>query len=168
MISVDQSVILVGMPGAGKSTLGIMLAKELTKDFVDTDVLIQLREGKSLQDIIDQSDHLHLRQLEEQTLLETALTNHVIATGGSVVYSDRGMQHLKKFGPVIFLDVPLEELKQRIHNFDTRGIAMEPGQSFQNLFDERRALYLKYADRVVDCAGKNQEAVLNLLLEQLR
>ena len=167
MIDSDKSIILVGMPGAGKSTLGILLAKELAKDFVDTDVLIQLREGKCLQTILDERDYLNLRDIEEQVLLSTHLPNHVIATGGSAVYSEAGMLHLKKYGPVIFLDVALDELKQRIHNYETRGIAMHPGQSFQNLFDERRTLYLKYADNVIDCQGKSQEALLNQIAEIL-
>lgn len=155
------------MPGAGKSTLGILLAKELAKDFVDTDVLIQLKEGKCLQTILDERDYLNLRDIEEQVLLNTHLTNHVIATGGSAVYSEAGMLHLKKYGPVIFLDVALDELKQRIHNYETRGIAMHPGQSFQDLFDERRTLYLKYADIVIDCQGKNQDELLNQIAASL-
>jgi len=167
MIDSDKSIILVGMPGAGKSTLGILLAKELAKDFVDTDVLIQLREGKCLQTILDERDYLNLRDIEEQVLLSTHLPNHVIATGGSAVYSEAGMLHLKKYGPVIFLDVDLDELKKRIHNYETRGIAMHPGQSFQSLFDERRTLYLKYADNVIDCQGKSQDVLLNQIAEIL-
>lgn len=167
MIDGEKSIILVGMPGAGKSTLGILLAKELAKDFVDTDVLIQLKEGKCLQTILDERDYLNLRDIEEQVLLNTHLTNHVIATGGSAVYSEAGMLHLKKYGPVIFLDVALDELKQRIHNYETRGIAMHPGQSFQDLFDERRTLYLKYADIVIDCQGKNQDELLNQIAASL-
>src|SRR5690606_24715443 len=89
-------IILVGMPGAGKSTLGLLLAKEMTRDFVDTDVHIQVRANQSLQSIVDNSGYLTLRQLEEEALLDLDLDNHVIATGGSVVYSEAGMAHLKK------------------------------------------------------------------------
>ena len=162
-----QSVILIGMPGAGKSTIGVMLAKELAKDFIDTDVLIQVREGKTLQDIMDASDYLNLRRIEEEVLLETDLPNHVIATGGSVVYGDAGMQHLKKYGPLVFLNVSLAELRRRIHNYESRGIARRPDQSFQDVFDERNALYRRYADIVVDCDGRDQGQVIADVQEAL-
>jgi len=161
-----RSVVLLGMPGAGKSTSGVQLAKELALDFVDTDVLIQVREGRSLQSILDATDYLNLRRIEEQVLLETNLTQHVIATGGSAVYSEAGMKHLRSFGPAVFLDVDLNELKRRIHNHESRGIAMQPGQSFAELFAERRSLYLRYADLILNCNGKDQQAVLAELVEQ--
>ena len=145
------SLILVGMPGAGKSTVGLLLAKELAMDFVDTDILIQLREGKTLQDIIDSSGYMVLRQIEEEVLLATDYPQHVIATGGSAVYSQAAMNHLRQFGRVVFLDVPLELLRQRIHNYDTRGIARRPEQSLLELFAERRALYQQVADILIDC-----------------
>lgn len=162
-----QSVILIGMPGAGKSTIGVLLAKELAKDFIDTDVLIQVREGKTLQDIMDESDYLNLRRIEEEVLLETHLPNHVIATGGSVVYGDVGMQHLKTYGPVVFLSVSLAELTRRIHNYESRGIARRPDQSFQEVFDERNALYRHYADIVVECDGLSMGQVLEQVQDQL-
>ncbi|ACE84752.1 shikimate kinase [Cellvibrio japonicus] len=145
-----NSLILVGMPGAGKSTIGLLLAKHLAKDFVDTDLLIQLRAGKTLDDILREQGYLKLRALEEEVLLATDYPNHVIATGGSAVYSDKGMQHLKQFGPVVFLDVTQAELEQRIHNMETRGIAKHPSQSFSDLFLERRDLYMRYADVIID------------------
>lgn len=162
-----QSIILIGMPGAGKSTIGVMLAKELAKDFIDTDVLIQVREGKTLQDIMDESDYLNLRRIEEEVLLETDLPNHVIATGGSVVYGDAGMQHMKRYGPVVFLNVSLAELTRRIHNYESRGIARRPDQSFQDVFDERVRLYRHYADIVVDCDGRDQAQVIDAILQAL-
>lgn len=147
----SNSLILVGMPGAGKSTVGLLLAKELAMDFVDTDILIQSREKKTLQDILDSEGYLALRRIEEEVLLATNYPSHVIATGGSAVYSQAAMNHLKQFGRVVFLDVPLEILKERIHNYDTRGIARRPGQSLLELFAERRALYLQVADILIDC-----------------
>lgn len=162
-----QSVVLVGMPGAGKSTLGVLLAKETARDFVDTDVLIQVREGKTLQDILDESDYLNLRRIEEQALLSVDLTHHVIATGGSAVYSDKGMAKLKTLGPVVFLQVELDELRRRIHNYDNRGIARRPDQSFEDLFAERDALYRRYADIVVDCNAKKPEDIIADLLTLL-
>lgn len=161
------SVILIGMPGAGKSTLGILLAKETARDFVDTDVLIQLREGKTLQDILEESDYLNLRHIEEEVLLSVDLAHHVIATGGSAVYGHEGMQKLKTLGPVVYLQADLDELRRRIHNFDTRGIARRPEQSLEDVFIEREALYKQYADIVIDCNNKNQEQIIQELLVKL-
>ncbi|WP_347332488.1 shikimate kinase [Marinimicrobium locisalis] len=161
---VGNSLVLVGMPGAGKSTVGLLLAKELVKAFVDTDILIQTREGKTLQDIVHDHGFQHLREREEEVLLECQYLNHVIATGGSVVYSERGMNHLKRSGRVVFLDVPLEELERRVQNFSSRGIACPPGQSLADVFEERRALYQRYADIVVDCGRKNQDQVVSEII----
>jgi shikimate kinase len=155
------------MPGAGKSTLGVQLAKETARDFVDTDVAIQLREEKTLQAIIDESDYLKLRRIEEEVLLSLNISNHVIATGGSAVYSERGMLKLKTLGPVIFLDVKLDELRRRIDNYDHRGIARRPDQSFEDLYEERSALYKKYADIVIDCGEKNQQVLLRELVGKI-
>ncbi|WP_226664821.1 shikimate kinase [Microbulbifer aggregans] len=154
------SVVLIGMPGAGKSTLGVLLAKELAKDFVDTDVLIQLREDKTLQEIMNESDYLNLRRIEGEVIAEANLPNHVIATGGSAVYSEEGMHNLLSFGPAVFLNCSADELRRRIHNYESRGIAKAPGQSFEALFEERQALYRRYADIVVDCDGLSLEQVL--------
>ncbi len=161
------SVILVGMPGAGKSTLGVMLAKELAKDFVDTDLLIQLRAGQTLQAVLDQQGYQALRDLEEETLLQCNFTNHIVATGGSAVYSEKGMAHLKSYGTVVYLDVALGELNRRISNYETRGIARRPDQSFEDLFAERKALYERYADIVVDCNGLDQTQALSFVIESL-
>jgi len=162
--NVGNSLILVGMPGAGKSTIGLLLAKELVKEFIDTDLLIQLREGKSLQDVIRDQGYQHLREIEEQVLLATDYRNHVIATGGSVVYSDAGMQHLKHSGRIVFLDVPLAELERRVHNYASRGIACPPEQTLQDLYKERRALYQRYADITIDCRGKNQDELVSEII----
>ncbi|WP_331343863.1 shikimate kinase [Cellvibrio sp. UBA7661] len=156
-----QSVILIGMPGAGKSTLGLLLAKSLAKDFVDTDLLIQLEHRKTLQDILNEQGHLALREAEEKVLLTAQYPNHIIATGGSAVYSSAAMQHLKHFGPIIFLDTPLNILEDRIHNMDTRGIARPANQSFADVYAERRPLYLKYADIVIDCHNKSLEQLID-------
>lgn len=162
--SYNTSLILVGMPGAGKSTIGLLLAKELAKNFVDTDLLIQLRENKTLQDIIEQQDYLALRRIEEEVLLGMTYPNHVVATGGSAIYSAPGMNHLKTYGRVIFLEVPLDELIRRIDNFGSRGIARGPGQSFADLFAERRALYQKYADITIHCADKSQALIVQEII----
>lgn len=161
-----QSLILIGMPGAGKSTIGLLLAKHLAKDFVDTDLLIQLEHRKSLQDILNEQGYLALRDHEEKILLNTHYPNHVVATGGSAIYSARAMDNLKKMGPVIFLDVAIHELEQRISNMNTRGIARAPQQTFAELYAERRPLYLHYADIVIDCNGKNQDQLVEEVICQ--
>lgn len=162
-----NSIILVGMPGAGKSTLGVLLAKELGLDFLDTDVSIQVHEGRSLQDIMDAEGYMKLREIEETVLLKTDASGKVISTGGSAVYSDAGMRHLKEQGTVIFLDVTLDELRKRIHNFDTRGIARRPDQSFNELFEERCALYNKYSDIRIDCNGFTPAEILDMIQAEL-
>lgn len=163
-----QSVILIGMPGAGKSTLGILLAKELGLDFLDTDVAIQVKEQQALQDILEERGYLELRAVEEAVLLETDCHQKVIATGGSAVYSDKGMAYLKSCGPVVYLEVPLEELRRRIHNYETRGIARRPDQSFAELFDERAALYRKYADIIVTCDNHGPGEVIEQVMKALK
>jgi shikimate kinase len=160
----STSLILIGMPGAGKSTIGVLLAKALAKDFVDTDVLIQLEQSETLQDIVDTQGYLKLREIEEQTLLNTHYPNHIIATGGSAVYSERAMQHLRHFGQIVFLDVPLAELTERIKDFDTRGLARNPEQSLIELYDERRVLYQRYANITIACSGKNQAQILTEII----
>ncbi len=156
----STSLILIGMPGAGKSTLGVILAKALAKDFIDTDVLIQLHHNKTLQDIVDTEGYLRLREIEEQVLLKANYPNHIIATGGSAVYSDKAMHHLRHFGQIVFLDTPLAELTARIKDFDTRGLARKPNQSLAELYNERRALYQEYANITIECGGKTQDEIL--------
>lgn len=158
-----KNIVLIGMPGAGKSTIGVILAKNLAKGFIDTDVLIQIREQKTLQDILDENDYLHLRQIEEDVLMSVNLQHHIIATGGSAVYSAKAMEFLKQNGTVVYLDVSLDELRKRIKNFDTRGIAKAENQSFEEMMEERTRLYRKYADITIDCEQKNMETVCDMI-----
>ncbi len=164
---VKQNIILIGMPGAGKSTLGVLLAKECAKGFVDTDVLIQVEQGKTLQEILDQQGYIALREIEEQVLLSHQFSNHVIATGGSAVYSEAGMQHLKTDGIAVFLHVGIDQLRRRISNYETRGIAKRPDQSFDELFIERQQLYLKYADIAVDCDNDSPAQLVIKILQKV-
>jgi len=159
-----SSVVLIGMPGAGKSTVGILLAKEMGLDLVDTDISIQVREGKTLQQITDQSGYLTLRDIEEQVLLAEKIIGKVVSTGGSAVYSEAGMTHLAQDSVVVFLDVPLAALEARISNFSSRGIARHPGQSFDDLFAERSVLYHRYANICVDCSTLSIDEVLQKTL----
>lgn len=162
-----NNIVLIGMPGAGKSTNGLLLAKALGKNFVDTDVLIQVREGKTLQQILDNSDYLKLRQIEESALIQIDLNNTVIATGGSAVYSTTGMATLKQNGIIVYLDTPLKTLKQRINDYETRGIAKHPRQSFDDLFSERCKLYNQYADLTVHCDQQSPEDIVKCILKLL-
>ena len=162
-----NNIVLIGMPGAGKSTNGLLLAKALGKDFVDTDVLIQVREGKTLQQIMDSSDYQQLRLIEESVLQDIDVQNTVIATGGSAVYSTEGMTQLQKNGVIIYLETPLKILEQRIHDYETRGIAKHPEQSFEDLFIERSKLYNQYADLCIHCDQQLPEAVVNQIIQIL-
>ncbi|MET0356391.1 MAG: shikimate kinase [Cellvibrio sp.] len=160
----NKSLILIGMPGAGKSTLGILLAKSLAKDFVDTDLLIQLQHHTTLQDIVNTQGYLALRDIEEQVILGTHYPNHIIATGGSVVYSAKAMQHLQQYGHIIFLDVSLKELTARVNDIETRGLARKPNQSFEELYNERRTLYQQYSTITIDCNGKSHGQILEEII----
>ena len=162
-----SNVVLIGMPGAGKSTVGVILAKHTSRDYVDTDVLIQTSERRPLQDIVDADGHMALRGIEERILLSLDLTNYVIATGGSAAYSASAMHHLKENGVVVFLHVPFDEIRERVRDFATRGIARAPNQSFADLFEERYVLYRKYADLTVACQGLTQEEVSETIRRKL-
>ncbi|MBW6512626.1 MAG: shikimate kinase [Desulfuromonadaceae bacterium] len=155
-----SNLALIGMPGAGKSTVGIILAKTLAKGFVDTDILIQQNCGRSLQAILDSAGYGALRRAEEEEILRLNVIDHVIATGGSAVYSATAMTHLATASTIIFLQVDFDEIVRRIHNFDTRGIARSATQSFRELYAERQILYRRYAQLTIDCAGLNQEAIV--------
>jgi shikimate kinase len=168
MTRTPSNLVLIGMPGAGKSTVGVILAKKTSRDFVDTDVLIQTSQQRTLQDIVDRDGYTALRRVEEDVLLGLSVHNHVIATGGSAAYSDPAMAHLKSDGVTIFLEVDLATLKSRVLDFSMRGLAKRPDQSFAELFAERAALYTRHADITVNCAGLTQEAVCERIIEEVK
>jgi shikimate kinase len=163
-----SNIVLIGMPGAGKSTVGVILAKLTSRDFMDTDVLIQISQGRLLQTIVDAEGYLALRRIEEDILLGLHCYHHVIATGGSAVYSSVAMEHLKSNGIVVFLDVDLSTLESRVRDFDTRGLAKRPDQSLSELFEERIILYRKYADVTIDCANLSQEEVCAQIIKRVK
>ena len=162
------NIILIGMPGSGKSTVGALLARETGKAFVDTDRLIELQTGRTLQAIVDQNGYLDLRRVEERVILDLDCRNMVIATGGSAVYSRAAMDHLRADGVVILLKVGLDALKKRVQDYDRRGLAKRPEQSLDDLFAERSALYNAYADIMIDCDGLAETAVCTRILDALR
>jgi shikimate kinase len=152
-----NNIVLIGMPGAGKSTVGVLLAKHAALDFVDTDVLIQTAQQRTLQAIVDTDGQSALRKIEEAVLLSLTRQQCVIATGGSAVYSEQAMKHLKASGVVVFLDVDLVTLESRVKDFSERGLAKDPNQTFAQLFAERLPLYKKYADITIKSVGQSPE-----------
>lgn len=163
-----DNLVLIGMPGAGKSTVGVLLAKALGMDFVDTDLEIQRIHGRLLQQIIDEDGIESFLKAEEQAVLQGSYSHAVVATGGSVVLSSEAMDHLKKHACVIYLKVALEALQRRISNMATRGIAMSRSQTLKDVYDERVPLYEKYADIIIDCADKDAEGVVESILKALK
>ncbi len=141
-----RNVILIGMPASGKSTLGELLAKHLGMTFLDTDDLIRQREGRSLQDILDQDGMEGFLQQEEDAVLSLRTENAVVATGGSVVYSSRAMEHLKARGICVYLQLPLAAIQARLLDLDSRGVAIAQDQSLTELYRERVPLYETWAD----------------------
>lgn len=163
-----MNIILIGMPGCGKSTIGVLLAKALMLDFVDTDLLIQKKYSKTLSEIIDSEGLEAFKQKENEVLSEIHFENSLIATGGSAVYSESGMKNLKKDATVVYLKLSPDEIKSRIKNIKTRGIVMESGVTIASLYKERAPLYEKYADYVLDCAGLDVEGCVSALSELFR
>lgn len=169
MIAKDgPHIVLIGMPGSGKSTVGIILAKLTGRDFVDTDLLIQTAHGRTLQDIVDRDGYRELRRIEEEVLLKLDPRNQVIATGGSAVYSEAAIRHVASQGVVVFLHVDLATLRARVRDYDTRGLAKRPEQSLDDLFAERLTLYRKYAEVTIDCIGLTHEEVCARIIAALQ
>lgn len=155
-----NNIILIGMPGAGKSTVGVILAKTIGMNFIDTDLIIQERYNTLLQDMINNEGIDSFLRKEEESILSLECNNSVIATGGSVVYSPVSMEHLKKLGKIIYLKLTCEEVVSRINNIKTRGIVIEKGQQLSDVFVQRTPLYEKYCDIIVNCSGVDIESIV--------
>ena len=160
-----MNIVLIGMPGCGKSTIGVLLAKALMLDFVDTDLLIQKKYSKTLSEIINSEGLKAFKEKENEVLSELCFENSLIATGGSAVYSESGMENLKKCATVVYLKLSPAEIKSRIKNIKTRGIVMGKGVTIDLLYRERAPLYEKYADFVLDCEGLSVEECVNAIVE---
>lgn len=149
----QSNIVLIGMPGCGKSTVGIVLAKMCGKKFLDTDLVIQERENCLLQEIIDKKGLDSFFEAEEQALLSVNVQNSVIATGGSAVFSQKGMEHLKKNALCVYIDLPVDILEKRLSNLSTRGVAGADTMTVAQIYGQRAPLYKKYADIVCDFSG---------------
>ncbi len=162
-----KNIVLVGMPGCGKSTCGVLLAKLMLMSFVDTDLIIQQKSGALLQDIINNYGIEEFAKREEEVLSSLEEKNSVISTGGSAVYSEKAMHHLKREGIVVYIKTSLDTIKSRITNFSTRGILIKKGNSLEDLFKERTPLYEKYADITVECNNENAIENVYKIIEAL-
>ena len=162
-----KNIVLIGMPGAGKSTVGVILAKSLLFDFCDTDLSVQKETGESLCDTISKIGVDEFIRLEETVICKQELVNSVVATGGSAVYGGEAMAKLKENGIIVYLKVSPEELQGRIKNIHTRGIAMKEGTTIKSLYEERAPLYERYADITIECDGRTAEECVDLIVNNL-
>jgi shikimate kinase len=160
-----KNVILVGMPACGKSTIGVVLAKTMNKGFVDTDLLIQQKEGRTLQDIINENGNEYFHHVEESVLLDVNVRNFVIATGGSAIYFDRAMEYLKEHGRIVYIKVSLETILERLNNIKTRGVTLGAGQTLEDLYNQRVPLYEKHADIVIEAEDLHIEEIVEKIIE---
>lgn len=147
----QKNIVLIGMPGAGKSTVGVVLAKKLGYAFLDSDLVIQSREGKLLHEIIEAHGVEQFWSIEEEANLSINAVRNVIATGGSVIYGGRAMEHLGQGGVIVYLKLSCEEIARRLGDLNERGVTLRKGQNLQMLYEERIPLYEKYADITVAC-----------------
>lgn len=162
------NITLIGMPGVGKSTMGVILAKELGYSFIDSDLLIQNQEKKLLSQILDEVGTDGFLKIEDQVNASIKAERSVIATGGSVVYGEHAMRHLKEISTVVYLKLPYELLQKRLGNLHNRGVVLKDGQTLEDIFRERTVLYEKYADLVVDETGLDIEGTLRQVEKLLK
>ena len=162
-----ENIVLIGMPGVGKSTLGVVLAKELGFQFVDADLLVQERENRLLKEIIAEEGVEGFLKIENDVNASIRAEKTVIATGGSVIYGSDAMEHLKEIGTVVYLKLDYETLDSRLGNLKGRGVVLKDDQTLKDLYDERIPLYEKYADVIVDEGGLDLEQTLTQVLKQI-
>ncbi|QOV19446.1 shikimate kinase [Blautia liquoris] len=160
-----KNIVLIGMPGVGKSTVGVILAKELGYNFVDSDLIIQTNEKRLLSEIIEQEGIDGFLKIENQVNASLCVQKAVIATGGSVVYGYEAMEHLKKIGNIIYLKLSYQELEKRLDNLEGRGVVVKSGQTLRNIYDERTPIYEKYANHIIDEENLDIEKTLQKIVE---
>ncbi len=159
-----SNIVLIGMPGCGKSTCGVLAAKALLKNFFDTDLLIQNNENSTLQNILDEKGIEYFKKAEEDAIVSLNIRGTVIATGGSVVYSEKAMEHLKEIGKVIYLHLSYETMEKRINNITTRGVVLGKNRTLKDMYNERLSLYNKYADEIVYCDNLTVEETVEKIV----
>ena len=162
-----KNVILIGMPGCGKSTIGVVLAKVLGYEFTDSDLLIQRREGKLLREIIAEQGEDGFLQEEDAVNASLTTEHHVIATGGSVVYCENAMKHLQEIGTIVYLKLSYATICHRLGNIRRRGVVLKDGQTLKDLYDERIPLYEQYADLIIDAEGHDVESLMEEVAKTL-
>ena len=162
-----DNIVLIGMPGVGKSTVGVILAKMIGYQFTDADLLIQKQEGKLLHEIIAEKGTDGFIEIEERVNASIEASHTIMATGGSVVYGKKAMEHLSRIGTVVYLKVPYDTLEKRLEDIKGRGVVLKEGQTLRTLYDERTPLYEKYADIEISEDGLNVEQTVEKLLERL-
>jgi len=160
-----SNIILIGMPGVGKSTVGVILAKVLGYQFVDSDLVIQKEEGKLLKEIIAEVGPEGFIQVENRVNASLEVEDSIVATGGSVVYGKEAMEHLREIGTVVYLALPYEEIEKRLSDIKGRGVVLREGQTLKDLYEERTLLYKKYADVQIDETGLNVEETIDAILK---
>jgi len=163
-----SNVILIGMPGSGKSTIGVVLAKVLGYNFLDSDLLIQEREKRRLIEILEEDGPEAFNQIENQVNSSIEAERTVIATGGSAIYGEAAMHHLRDLGEVVYIRLPYEEIEERLGDLTERGISMKEGQTLHDLYEERSPLYEKYAHIAVDTEGLELRDAVKMIKERLR
>lgn len=162
-----SNIVLIGMPGVGKSTIGVILAKILAYHFIDSDLVIQEREGKRLHEIISKVGTEEFLRIENDVNASFNVERTIIATGGSAVYGKEAMEHLKEIGEVVYLKADFLTIKKRLGNLEKRGVALKSGQTLKDLYEERAVLYEKYADVIVDEKGLGTEETIGAVLRSL-
>lgn len=162
-----RNIVLIGMPGAGKSTVGVVLAKKLGCQFIDSDLVIQERCGKLLYQLIEEKGKEGFLALENEINMSIAADRAVIATGGSVVYGKEAMTHLKEMGTVVYLELEFEELKERLGDLHERGVVFEEGLTLRGLYEERLPLYVRYADVVISCTDRKIRDIVEEIAEKV-
>ncbi|MCI5613883.1 MAG: shikimate kinase [Agathobacter sp.] len=163
-----NNIVLIGMPGVGKSTVGVILAKVLGYQFLDADLVIQEQEGKLLHEIIEEKGTDGFIRVENRVNASLDTDKTIIATGGSVVYGKEAMEHLKEIGQVVYLEVSFEELEKRLADIKGRGVVLRVGQTLKDLYLERTPLYEKYADVTVNEEGLGVEETVDVLVQKLK